>query len=55
MCKVNMVGHTMALDRRQGHSTILRLLEQRQKLKKRYVDFTRVDLGLGKASNLRSK
>ena len=42
--------HTIALDRQQGHCTIQRLLKQKQKMKKRYVDFTRVDLGLGKTS-----
>ena len=43
-------AHTIALDRQQGHCTIQRLLKQKQKMKKRYVDFTRVDLGLGKTS-----
>ena len=42
-------AHTIALDKKQGHSTILKLLKQRQKLKRRYVAFTRVDLGFGKA------
>ena len=43
-------AHTIALDKKQGHRTILKLLKKRQKLKRRYVAFTRVDLGLGKAS-----
>ena len=43
-------AYTIALDKKQGHSTILKLLKERQKLKRRYVAFTRVDLGLGKAS-----
>ena len=38
-------AHTVAVDKQQGHSTVIRLLRERSKLERRHFSFTRVDLG----------